>query len=360
MTGFAALRRRLARLKLGKLLLTLAIGGGGGALFVWLKAPLPWMLGAMTVVTAASLLRFDSYVPRRFRLVMVPVLGTLLGSAFQPELLDHIGRWTISLTALVPYIVILTGALTLYFIRLLGYGPVTAYFSAAPGGFIEMITLGTAMGGDDRTISLVHATRVFLVVLTIPTMFRLMQGYVPPAGGGGLATPLLSVAPLDMAILAACAVAGYFIGRWLRMPAPQMLGPMALSAIVHITGITEAKVPTEVVALAQVVLGSAVGCRFAGIDPIRVLKTMFTSLGAVGLIFAVGGLCAWLTHLYTGLPVDALILAFAPGGFVEMCLIALALDIDVAFVTTHHTARIILVIFLAPLAFRLLRRWGFR
>ena len=42
-----------------------------------------------------------------------------------------------------------------------------------------------------------------------------------------------------------------------------------------------------------------------------------------------------------------------------MCLIALALDIDVAFVTTHHTARIFIVIFMAPIMFRLLRRYGF-
>ncbi len=353
------IRRRLGALRLDKLLLTLFMGAAGGALFYWLNAPLPWMLGAMMAVTIASLLRFDSYVPRSFRLVMVPVLGTLLGSAFQPELLDHIGRWTVSLAALIPYVAILTGGLTLYFLKLLGYGPVTSFFSAAPGGFVEMVTLGTAMGGDDRTISLVHATRVFIVVMTIPTLFQVIQGYVPPSDGGGLATPLLSVAPLDMAILGACAVAGYYVGRWLRMPAPQMLGPMALSAIVHVTGLTEAKVPLEIVALAQVVLGASVGCRFAGIDPVRVLKTMFTSLGAVAVIFAVGGLCAWLTHLYTGLPTAALILAFAPGGFVEMCLIALALDIDVAFVTTHHTARILLVIFIAPLAFKLLRRWGF-
>lgn len=363
MAGPTALLHRLGALlkawKLERMLPTLAMGAAGGALFVWLQAPLPWMLGAMTAVTIASLLRFGSYLPKRFRTVVIPVLGTLLGSAFQPELLDHIQTWTVTLLTLIPYLVILTGALTLYFWRLLGYGPVTSYFSAAPGGFVEMVTIGTAMGGDDRTMSLVHATRVFIVVFTIPTMFRLFEGYVPPSSGGALSTPLLAVAPLDLAILAGCAFAGIFVGRLLRLPAPQMLGPMLLSAVVHVTGLTEAKVPAELVAIAQVVLGTSVGCRFAGIDPVRVLKTMFTSLGAVVLIFVVGGLCAWLAHLATGLPTEALILAYAPGGFVEMCLIALALDIDVAFVTTHHTARIIIVIFMAPIMFRILRRFGF-
>lgn len=363
MRGPADLLNRLGALlkawKFDRMLPTLLIGAAGGVLFVWLSAPLPWMLGAMAAVTIASLLRFDSYMPKRLRTVVIPVLGTLLGSAFQPELLDHIGQWTWSLLSLIPYLVILTGALTFYFWRYLGYGPVTAYFSAAPGGFVEMVTIGTAMGGDDRTMSLVHATRVFLVVFTIPTMFRIFEGYTPSGGGGGFATLLLTVAPLDLAILGACAVAGIFVGRMLRLPAPQMLGPMLLSALVHVTGLTHARVPVELVAIAQVVLGASVGCRFAGIDPVRVLRTMASSLGAIVVIFVVGGLCAWLTHLATGLPLEALILAFAPGGFVEMCLIALALDIDVAFVTTHHTARIFIVIFMAPIMFRLLRRYGF-
>ena len=56
------------------------------------------------------------------------------------------------------------------------------------------------------------------------------------------------------------------------------------------------------------------------------------------------------------LPFAALLLAFVPGGIAEMGLVALALGQDVAFVSTHHVARVVLVIMLAPLAFRLLRR----
>ncbi len=37
-----------------------------------------------------------------------------------------------------------------------------------------------------------------------------------------------------------------------------------------------------------------------------------------------------------------------------MTLIALSLGIDVAFVTVHHLARIVLAIFVAPLAFRIM------
>ncbi|NIP89217.1 MAG: AbrB family transcriptional regulator, partial [Gammaproteobacteria bacterium] len=43
-----------------------------------------------------------------------------------------------------------------------------------------------------------------------------------------------------------------------------------------------------------------------------------------------------------------------------MSLIALALDIDPAFVSTHHVVRIFLVVILAPLAYKALERTWMR
>ena len=57
----------------------------------------------------------------------------------------------------------------------------------------------------------------------------------------------------------------------------------------------------------------------------------------------------------TGTPLAAGVLAYSPGGLTEMSLLALAMGQDVAFVSTMHIARIVMVIFGMPLAFR-----GFR
>jgi hypothetical protein len=43
-------------------------------------------------------------------------------------------------------------------------------------------------------------------------------------------------------------------------------------------------------------------------------------------------------------------LAFAPGGLVEMGLIALSLNLSVVYVTAHHLLRIILAVAFARLA----------
>jgi uncharacterized protein len=54
----------------------------------------------------------------------------------------------------------------------------------------------------------------------------------------------------------------------------------------------------------------------------------------------------------TGEPFSALVLVYAPGGFAEMSLVALALGADAAFVAAHHLFRIAVVIALAPSLFR--------
>ena len=53
-----------------------------------------------------------------------------------------------------------------------------------------------------------------------------------------------------------------------------------------------------------------------------------------------------------------LLLAFIPGGFTEMSLIALAMGVDPAFVVTHHSVRVFLVVLIALPAFAWLKRAG--
>ncbi|MBF0394694.1 MAG: AbrB family transcriptional regulator, partial [Alphaproteobacteria bacterium] len=201
-------------------LLALGLGAAGGLVFREVGLPLPWMLGALAANLLASLFGARPKMPVHLRAVMVGVLGLMLGSAFSPAMLEQVGRWPAGMAAVLAYVLLGTGILALSFRRLAGYDPATAYFSAAPGGLTEMILTGTAMGGDERTISLTHAMRIVLVVFTVPFAFRLFGGY--QGGGGGMPASLGRLADLnatDAAVLAACAVAGHLAARAIRMPA---------------------------------------------------------------------------------------------------------------------------------------------
>ncbi len=336
-------------------LVALAIGILGGWLALLAGLPLAWMIGAMSATTAAAALGAPIALPIGFRQLMVTVLGVMLGSGFSPEMLDRIGEWALSLAALALYAAAAGGVGLFYFRRICGYDAVTAYFSAMPGGFSEMVLVGTEMGGDGRVISLTHAARVMLVVLALPFAFQMLIGY-DPAGRPPAGLPLAEVSGADLAVLTACGVVGFLLARGLRLPAAALVGPMILSAVVHILGWTTAKPPFELVAAAQVVVGTAIGCRFAGVTTRLLLRTAAAAAGGtVVLLSATLAFAIGLSQV-TGLPAVPLVLAFSPGGLAEMSLIAIAIGADAAFVATHHVVRIFMIVVIAPLAFRLMRR----
>lgn len=334
---------------------TVAIAFVGGAIFSALGLPLPWMLGAMMATGSVTLMRVETNMDVRLRTLMIIVLGVLLGSAFSPEILERAALWPITLVSLAGYVLLSTVSGYLYF-RLAGFEPKTAFFSGVPGGLNEMVTMTGAMGGDERQVSVAHTTRIFLVVMILPFLFRILEDFDP-----ALRTFAPDGAPItlvDIALLAGSAVVGLYTARLLRLPAPHLAGPMVASAAVHLAGLTHAAPPLILVAIAQILLGASVGARFAGLtyrDLGRVLR-----LGGIAtvILLLVTGVFAVGLHTLTGLPFASIVLAFSPGGLTEMSLVALALNVDTAFVATHHIVRITVVVMLVPLLFRLMRGRG--
>lgn len=337
--------------RLARIAFTLALGAAGGWVAERLALPLPWMVGALIVVTAASMAGLPVAMSPLIRQPMTAIIGVLLGAAFTPAVLARLDDWIAPILAMALYVVALTPLLTVYFRRVGGFDPRTAYFAAAPGGLNEMTLMGEAMGADPRRVVLVHAARIFMVVLVIPFGFAFAglydTGQRPSAGG-----PLLSLSAREIGLLAGSAVVGYGLGRLLRLPAPLVLGPMLVSAAVHLLGWSDSKPPDLLVNVAQCVIGSAIGTRFAGTAVRTVLAILALALGSTLVMIALGFGFAFALKPMTDASVPALILAFAPGGLTEMSLVALAMAIDTAFIATLHVVRIVFVIVLVPAMFR--------
>jgi len=334
---------------------TLALGIAGGAVFYLLNLPLPWMLGAMAATTIAAIAGVRVALMPGLRLVFVAILGIMLGSAFTPEVVQGIARWLGSFAWLGLYVVVATAAVWLFYRRMAGYDTTTAYFSAAPGGLNEMILAGGALGGDEARISMSHAARILVAIFVLSFGYRWFGDYAP---SGAAATYADNIAWGEWAILIACGVAGYLVARLLRIPAYALVGPMVLSAIVHAAGITQSRPPVWLVAAAQVVVGSMVGTRFDGVSPRTVAKAVALAVIATAVLLALAAAFGQAVESTLGIPFAAALLAFAPGGLAEMSLIALSLEVDAAYVSSHHIVRIFIIVLAAPLLFRLLRRRG--
>lgn len=339
--------------KLRTVATTLAIATVGGALFAIAGAPLAWMLGAMFVTTGVAMAGLAELgVYPWLRTTMIAVLGVMLGSAFTPDLLSQIPGWWPDVLALAVFIVVVTGIGFAVFRFGAGYDTTTAYFSATPGGLSEMVIMGHEMGADIRTISLIHATRILVVVATIPVYFRVVEGLEIPALPRDVGS-LIDIPLYEAVVLSACALLGVPLGRVSRVPAGALIGPMVLSAAVHLAGWSSAKPPAEIVAAAQVVVGASIGCRFAGLTMGDARRIISAGLVSGILMVIAAALAAYGLSDLLGRPAEVLVLSFAPGGLAEMALIALILGIDTAFVSAMHVLRIAMVVIGAPIAFRL-------
>ncbi|HEV8391031.1 MAG TPA: AbrB family transcriptional regulator [Dongiaceae bacterium] len=334
-------------------LTTLALGIPGGALFYLLHLPLPWMLGAMAATTIAAISGVRVALMPSLRLVFVAILGIMLGSAFTPEVVRGLLTWVGSFAWLGLYVVVATAGVWLFYRRLARYDTVTAYFSAAPGGLNEMILTGGAMGGDERRISMSHAARVLIAIFALSFGYRWFGDYTPiasaAAAGGDMDWS-------DWLLLTACGIIGFGVAKLLRIPAYALVGPMLLSAIVHAAGITHSRPPVWLVAAAQIVVGAMVGSRFDGVSVRMVGKAIVLAIFATAVLLALAALFGQAVESTLGIPFSAALLAFAPGGLAEMSLIALSLQIDAAYVSSHHIVRIFMIVLAAPLVFRLFSR----
>ncbi len=339
-----------------KTLKALAIGAVGGAVFYAADLPLAWMLGSMCITTAFAVRGLDMAVDNTLRKIMTAVLGVMLGSSFTTETFGSLMNWSGGLLLLI---ISACASMTLVYLlyrRLCGFDRITAYFSAAPGGFNVMYETGEAMGGDGRTIALIHASRIMLVVMTVPLAFRF--GIAGDTSGTAVAPSILGQMDelMGYGILLLAGALGYFLGGPLRLPAPHLMGPMVFSAVVHLTGITTAQPPMLLVFAAQLVIGTSIGLRFLGTRVREISRILLISSASTALMIAIAVFLAYEATDMIGISIPGLVLALSPGGLAEMSLVALALGIDVAFVSIMHVIRIMLIVACVPAFYPLVKR----
>ncbi len=342
------------------LALTLALGGIGGALAWAAQLPLGFLLGSLlaTGVVAAKGWRIFGRpvtLPAKLRFSFVPVIGVAIGGAFTPDVLAQASGWILSLLALVVYIPL--AHVIGYAIYRRGGLPVTAaFFGAVPGGLMESVQLGEEAGADVRLLTVLQFLRLILTIVSVPLIFWGLTGQAVGSASGARIGGETVLTLQGGGVLILAGALGVLTAHALRFPAWIITGPILFSAIAHGMGWVKGVPPDALIALTQVVLGTGLGARFAGVDPALMRRAARLAVvnGIAALTLAFG--CALLLHALIDEPVTAVFLAYAPGGLAEMSLIALSLNMSIAYVTVHHVARIVLAVTVANLGFRFLPR----
>lgn len=275
-----------------------------------------------------------------------------VGASITPAVLAGLPDMAASLALVPAFIAVIALVGYPLFRRGFGFDHPTAWYGAMPGGLQDMLAFGEEAGGDIRALSLIHATRVLVIVTVAPlimTAYWSVDLTQPPGA------PLSSVAPLELVLMGLCGLVGWQVAERIGLFGASILGPMILTAALSLAGLIQHRPPAEMIQAAQFFIGIAVGSKYAGITWRELRQAVVAGLvyslllAAISLIFI-----ELIVHLGLAPGLDAF-LAFLPGGQAEMIVIAIIAGADLAYVVSHHLLRIVLVILLAPIVARLFR-----
>ncbi|MCE8032157.1 AbrB family transcriptional regulator [Billgrantia tianxiuensis] len=325
---------------------TLLIGALGGGIAALVSLPMAWMLGPLFAVLIASLAGVKAGIDKRLHRCSIAMLGLFIGNRIELGELWHLLEWYPSVLTMLAYMaVMLAGGAWLFSAS--GMSRLSAVFCSFPGSMNATVILAERLGVDIRWIAITHAMRLVIVVASAAFMASYLAGGIVLGEGNGVGWQDISLLVL--------APASWWLGRLLRFPLPEFLGPMAVGAVLSTLGHGVA-LPDMLLVATFLVLGSSVGARFAGTPWQRIVQ-----VGRYGLLFGLYAVlmavvAAWLLSTFTPHTFIAALLALLPGGVGEMAVIAVALDVDPIYVVTHHVLRLLLLILATPFFISLGRR----
>ena len=333
-------------------LAALAASVVGVVLFYALDLPLPFMLGPMFGCLVAALAGARLQGLGWLATAMRIVLGIAVGTAITPELLDRMPQMAYSIALVPPFILIIGLIGYPWFRKVCGFDHATSYYSAMPGGLQDMLIFGEEAGGNVRTLSLIHATRVLVIVTSAPFLLQSMWG-VPLVAFPGVSAADIPL--LEMAIMAVAGTAGWLGARAIGLFGAPIIGPLAATALVSLSGFIEHRPPGEMLLAAQFILGLGVGAEYVGVTLRELKRDVLSGIGYCALLAGISLVFAEIVIGIGAAPPMEAFLAFAPGGQSEMAILAIVAGADLAYVVTHHLVRLVVVIIGAPIVARLVK-----
>ncbi|MEL6477877.1 MAG: AbrB family transcriptional regulator [Pseudomonadota bacterium] len=328
-----------------------AVALAGVAAFHAVDLPLPWLLGPIFACLAAALAGLPLGGFAKLNEGMRAVLGVAVGATLTPAVLGSFpGMWpTLCLVPVMVLAIAVTGIP--YFRRIWGYDPATAYYAAMPGGLQDMLAFGEEAGGNIRALSLIHATRVLVIVVALPF---LLQGIWGADLSNPPGRPATQIPWQDLALMLLCGAVGWAGAARIGMFGAAILGPLIVAGLATVAGLLGNRPPAEAIWAAQFFIGLAIGCKYAGVTMAEVRRDLAAGLGFCLLLILLTLIFVEAIYLTGMAPGMEVLLAFAPGGQAELTVLALIVGADMAFVVAHHVLRLFVVILGAPIAIRLL------
>jgi uncharacterized protein len=235
--------------------------------------------------------------------------------------------------------------------------PLTGGLALVAGGASGIVAIARELGGDDRVVAAVQYLRVALITAAMPVVVAVFY-HDTKAHGSQIREAGSLPWYVSLPLIAAIVVVGAAAGRFVRLPGSGLLGPMAITIVLELTGLAAGLTVPMVLVQAGIMLivwQSVLGFTRESLRAIRRILP-----GALALIMvlnvAAAGLGVVLAHV-AGLSMLDGYLATSPGGVYAVLGTAVESGSNVTFVMAAQVVRIVLMLFAAPLVARAFMRF---
>jgi membrane AbrB-like protein len=325
----------------------------GGTAFAFFDLPVPWLLGPMIAVLIISQFgRIPLTWPTWIRNTGLIIVGYSMGLTFTEGTLVTILSKLPSMALMTVLLILICIGMAVILSKLSGIDFPTALTSSIPGGLSQIITFAEETEDIDiTTVTFFQVTRLLTIIFFVP--FIIFSPLFIEKGSK-LATDLKTagISHFDyhlpnVLFFAAFSITIALIGKKIKLPTAFLLGPILGIAILNVTGITGPPVPSLLLDISQIMIGTYIGLllkpeqlKSKAIIPIAILSSIMLVCVSLGLSYILSG-------QYQFSPLTSF-LSLAPGGADQMGIIGHELHADISMITGYQLFRILFIFFAVP------------
>jgi membrane AbrB-like protein len=369
-----------------ELIITLCVGIVGGIIALRLKVPAGAMVGSMIAVTAFSVITGHAFVPQNIKILTQIAAGAFVGAGIKRK--DVLEMKLIIKPAIFMVFSMISLDLFMGYImfRVTGLDLVTALFSTAPAGIVDMTLISDDFGADTSKVAVLHLIRLVSVLILFPAMMKFIANRfsnknkncideiatsVEEAKMDGIPEkPLINKTILkekitkekatlknkltlkeksiNFSFTMGLAIVAGLIGYILKIPAGTMTFSMVAVGALNVIS-DKGFMPLNIRRLTQMFAGALIGSRVTHADVIELKGILIPSLILLAGIIVISLFIGFLIHKISGFELITSLLGCAPGGLSDMTLIAKDLGGDVPKVAILHLIRVVTVISIFPI-----------
>jgi len=253
-------------------------------------------------------------------------------------------RWPLAFLALVVMLFMSLLICRFLLTRYFRFDQRSAILAATPGHLSFVLSMSAELDLNVARIAAVQSVRLLALTLLVPFVavaFGVkVDSTILPAG-----TPMHN---MHVVALFAVSLAVGLILKQLKVPAPLLIGALAVSSLAHLTDITSGVLSPVLALTSFMILGTMIGTRFCGVAFSQLKQAFIAGIVITGVAVVMAIIAALFIAALVEMPVAHVIVAFAPGGLETMVAMGVMLGASPGFIVACHIGRLLLLSVLVP------------